>query len=526
MTEPPSPRLPITPPTVLPPPPFADRRVTYRRTTDRLAHRERVLLARSLDILAGDLSANDRLAALLRLLARTVGARRAAVLAGTAERRIATWVGPAEDPAAARELASWLDVHGPRTRAERAASAPAIVAIVIETDPDGDVPPRARTTRPSRSPHYACIPIPGVSRVVLGFDFGDPVASATLEERLPRDLARHAAVALALVTEQLTADRERVELRAREEERARYVATVAHDLRTPLTGLAGYLELILGGRVDDELVEREFLERSRGIVESMADLVGDLLELSRLDSGTLSIELGQVSIQEVGRRVIDRVAPIAGSRQIELSADLPPRLRGAIADHRRVEQVLTNLIGNALKFTPAGGGVELTARLDGPVAVMCVRDDGPGIGPGDRERIFERFYRMSGHARVTGTGLGLPIARELATAMGGDLGVASVPGTGSSFVLVLPAAEIDPATLAMALDTAISAEEQRLEERAVVRAIAGSGRPGPVQMRLVSQQALPTAANESLDNGEPFPRPVHLRSIDGSAGRPPRPTPA
>ena len=178
------------------------------------------------------------------------------------------------------------------------------------------------------------------------------------------------------------------------------MSTVAHELRTPLTGLNGYLELILAGRVEDPDVAREFLERSHGIVASMSDLVGDLLEVSRLEAGTLGLEIRQVSVHEAGSRVIDGLAPIALERGVTLNADLPPRLRAATADRRRVEQILTNLGGNALKFTPDGGMVELAAWFEGPVALLAVRDDGPGIDRADRGRIFERFYRSTGHERV------------------------------------------------------------------------------------------------------------------------------
>ena len=141
-------------------------------------------------------------------------------------------------------------------------------------------------------------------------------------------------------------------------------------------------------------------------------------------------------------------------------------MRAAIGDRRRVEQILTNLAANALKFGGAGGReVELTGRFDGPVAIIAVRDEGPGIDAEDRARIFERFYRMADHERVTGTGLGLPIARDLARAMGGDLDVASVPGVGSSFVLVLPGpgAPIDADRIADAMASALRAETERLD---------------------------------------------------------------
>jgi hypothetical protein len=164
-------------------------------------------------------------------------------------------------------------------------------------------------------------------------------------------------------------------------------------------------------------------------------------------------------------------------------------MRVATGDRRRVEQILTNLVANALKFTPEGGTVEIAGRVDGLAAVLIVSDDGDGIPAEDRGRIFERFQRLVGHERVMGTGLGLPIARDLARQMGGDLDVASVPGAGSAFVLVLPGpTETDAADLQASLQRALEEEEVELEERIVRRAIAavgrddedadGAGRPG------------------------------------------------
>ncbi len=315
--------------------------------------------------------------------------------------------------------------------------------------------------------------------MALGFDFANESGPIELERRLAPQLARHAAVALALVTDQIATERELASLRARDGERTRFVSTVAHELRTPLTGLSGYLELVLGGKVKNEADELEFLERSRQIVETMTDLVGDLLELSRLESGTLRLDVGAFSLAEVGARVVDGLAPIAMARGVDLRTTLPPRLKAATGDRRRVEQILTNLAGNALKFAPVGSSVELCAWFDGSVALVAVRDEGIGISPDDRARIFERFYRMAGHERITGTGLGLPIARDLARAMAGDLDVASVPGSGSSFVLVLPGpAGAEPTAVASAATRAVAEEEVRLEERAVLRAIATASSPG------------------------------------------------
>jgi signal transduction histidine kinase len=474
MLESPQPRLPVQPLTVTPPRPFVERRVAYRRATDQRLHEERTFLARSLDCLAADEPAVDRLARLLKLLARTAGATRVAILADGIERRSAVSIAPGEDPTAAEALAAWLDATAARPRAARAAAPPAPVALIE----DGRAARARATTSPSGC--YALLPVPGSGSVVLGFEFQNAARSAKLTERLPEELVRHAAVALAVVTRQLRAEHESSALLARDAERSRFVSVVAHELRTPLTGLRGYLELILDGRVDDPAVEREFLVRSRAITASMSELVGDLLELSRLESGTLELEVAPFSVAETAGHVAAGLLPIAIERDIRLTTDLPPRLRSATGDRRRVEQILTNLAGNALKFTPAGGTVDLVGRFDGPVAVFIVRDDGAGIGPADRERIFERFQRLEGHETIAGTGLGLPIARDLAREMGGDLGLASVPESGSAFVLVLPGpTPVAEAAIADTLKIALAGEELELEERAVLRALAA----GSVRLR-------------------------------------------
>ena len=238
----------------------------------------------------------------------------------------------------------------------------------------------------------------------------------------------------------------------------------------------------------------------------MGNLVGDLLELSKLESGTLGLEIGPFSVAEAGGQVAAQLLPIAIERGIRLATSFPPRLRVARGDRRRVEQIVTNLAANALKFTPAGGSVEIEATFDGPVAVVVVRDDGAGIPLEDRGRIFERFHRMAGHERITGTGLGLPIARDLARRMDGDLDVASVPGAGSAFVLVLPGpADVEPTAAGATLRRVLAAETAELEERLDRAAwLAGLPSTGPrgddepaVPARRPGCRALPAPSTEA-----------------------------
>ena len=517
-------------PLVAAPPPFVDRRVAFRRAADRLLHEETRLLARSLDILAGDDDADARLGGILRLLAEALGASRAALLGDRPVRRVAVVVDDGEDPDAADALAPG-STRRDRVPA-RSARRPVQHRSCASLRRAGSLVPRPTW---SDEPHRLLLALPSEGGL-LGFDLTTPLDEAELEARLPARLVRHAAAILAVVSRDLALERELELLRAREAERSRFVSTVAHELRTPLTGLGGYLDLILDDKVDDPAVERDFLERGRGIVASIASLVGDLLELSRLDSGSLRLDLAPFSMAELGGRVTGALQPLAMDRGIALEAELPPRMRMALGDRRRIQQILTNLVGNALKFVAPGGRVKLAAWTDGPVAVFAVRDDGTGIGPDDRARIFERFQRLAVHEGVTGTGLGLPIARELARAMGGELDVASVPGFGSSFVVVLPGpAGASDDEVEAVVTRVLPAEEQALEERAVLRALELAGRDMPTLLRPVP------APEPATDDGVPPPadtpvRPARpatarrrprLRALDGGVGRAPtRPSPA
>lgn len=466
-------------PAIPAPPRHAERRRAFRRQEDRAAHEERALLAHALDVLAGPGDAASQVAEILALLARVVGARRAAFLTDRPSRRVLVVAGPDEDPGEARRLAAWLDARAARPAAVRAA-APAADVVLVRTR-------RSRPGAPSGAPPAAASQAPPEDRFLrldvagagaqLGLELADPADAAAVAARLPAATLRHLVAALAAATGRAADGEERALLRARERERERFVSMVVHELRTPLTGLGGYLDLLAGGAVDDPEIGREFIERGRGIVERMAALVGDLLELSRLEAGSLRLEIERVSLAEACERAIEALAPIAAGRGIRLAAALPPRLRTALADRRRVEQIVTNLAGNACKFVPDGGRVEIAARLEGDVAILVVRDDGPGIERPDRERIFRPFARLDGHERVPGTGLGLPISRDLARAMGGDIDVASVPGSGSSFVVGLPAAaEVGRAAVTTAIATALDREEAALEERAILAAIRAGGR--------------------------------------------------
>lgn len=459
-------------PAIPPPPAFQERRRAFRRAEDRDVHEERALLVRAVDVLAGPGDASGRVADLLALVARVVGARRAALLTPGPVRRIIVTAAPGDEPAA-RGLAAWLDAASTDPAAVRAARGPADVLVLhprrgwsgagarrAGSSAPADVAPVGGSIEPAG--RYVRLDVAGTP-VELAVELREGGDAAAVATRLPAATLRHVVAALAAASAGVEAERELAELRARERERDRFVAVVAHELRTPLAGLGGYLDLLAAGAVDDPEVRHEFVERGRRIVERLGALVGDLLEMSRLEAGSLRLDIEAVSIAEACERALATVAPLAAERSIRLVADLPPRLRTARADRRRLEQVVGNLAGNACKFASEGGLLEVAARFFDRVAVIVVRDDGPGLERSDRERIFVPFARLPGHERIPGTGLGLAISRDLARAMGGDLGVASVPGCGSAFLLGLPAAaDVGRPTVAAALAAAVKTEERAL----------------------------------------------------------------
>jgi len=456
------------------PPVFHDRRSSFRRGEDGRVHEERALLARALDILAGPGDAGEQLAGILAMVAVVVGARRAALVVDRPIRRVTVAIAANEPEEVGHALAAWLDAHAPRSAARRAADLAAPISVVHTRREVKD----ARAGSDAADATYFLVPVSGTDGVHLGVELPHGADTAAVTARLPASAYRHVLVALALASARAADERERAGLRAREAERTRFVSMVAHELRTPLTGLGGYLDLLLEGRVTDPGVEREFLERGRRITEGMAELVGDLLEMSRIEAGSLGLKIAPFSLAEACAHVLDGLEPIASGAGIRLVRALPPRLRPATGDRRRVEQIITNLVANAIKYTPRGGLVELEAQAGAAAAFVVVRDDGPGITIEDRARIFEPFVRLAGHERITGTGLGLPIARDLARAMRGDLGAASVPGIGSSFVFALPgAADVDGDAVAAALAAVLEAEEIALEEHGVLVALRVAARP-------------------------------------------------
>jgi len=241
---------------------------------------------------------------------------------------------------------------------------------------------------------------------------------------------------LARQASELSAQNER--LRELDRLKDEFIATVSHELRTPLTSIIGYIELLRDESMDGPNTG-QFTEVIGRNAEQLLRLVGDLLFLSRMRTGKLAIDLHATDLAGLAAKAVAEMRPQARRKNVELvlsATAVPP----FAADPVRITQLLGNLISNAVKFTGAGGRVEVSIGAQEDGAVLAVADTGAGIPAADREKIFERFYRSATAARlvVPGTGLGLPIVKAIVEAHGGSITVDSAEGQGSTFTVHLP----------------------------------------------------------------------------------------
>jgi two-component system, OmpR family, phosphate regulon sensor histidine kinase PhoR len=228
------------------------------------------------------------------------------------------------------------------------------------------------------------------------------------------------------------------EVRRLEKVRRDFVANASHEIKTPLTAIRGFAETLLGAPLPEEAA-RGYLRVILNHSERLSRLVEDLLELSRLESGTHPLELAELDVAALAERLCEELEPRIRERGFEVhiqGAGAPH----ALADRRAVEQILFNLLDNALKYSEPGKRIEVRIAAEGPALQIEVADQGAGIPEADRARIFERFYRVDrGRSREQGgTGLGLAIVKHLVQAQGGEIWVESTPGAGSTFIFTLP----------------------------------------------------------------------------------------
>ena len=220
-----------------------------------------------------------------------------------------------------------------------------------------------------------------------------------------------------------------------------FLSVVSHELRTPLHSIKGFVEIILMGRTGEiNELQRDFLTTVKESTTNLQRLIDDLLEFSRMEAGQIKLKPEEIAVREVAARVIDQLGPLAEEGQLMLENRVPESLPNIEADPMRIEQVLTNLVSNACKFTPAGGSVTIEAQDFGNQVRIAVRDTGIGIPQEEQARIFQRFYQVEGGATrsYTGTGLGLTISKFIVEHHYGRIGVESEEGEGSTFFFVLP----------------------------------------------------------------------------------------
>ena len=258
--------------------------------------------------------------------------------------------------------------------------------------------------------------------------------------QLAKDVAGRMATALDNVGLYELAQTERAKLQEANRAKDMFLATVSHELRTPLNAIVGWGQMLRSGGLSHETEQRavDTIERNG---RALAQLVADLLDVSRVVSGNLHVDEGNVDLRAIVEAALDAARPVAASNGVELEVELPDQPLNTVGDATRLQQVVGNILGNALKFTPKGGHVTLSLLIEGKSARLEIADDGPGIAPEFLPVMFERFKQADSgaHRAQRGLGLGLAIVKHLVELHGGTVTAHSEGvGKGSRFVVTLP----------------------------------------------------------------------------------------
>jgi signal transduction histidine kinase len=307
------------------------------------------------------------------------------------------------------------------------------------------------------------------------------LADGDLSRRVPADRARAGGTEIADLSSQFNAMADQVEetmevIRRDRDIGREFLADVSHELRTPLAALRTFNELLQEKAGDDVAARTEFLEASAQQIERLDWLAQNLLELSKLDSGLIRLDLRPDDLRTTIESAVEQAQVSARRRGLSLTAEMPEISVSTRHDPQRLGQVLTNLIGNALKFTPRGGSVRVTLAPHLRGARIQVIDTGVGIGPEELPHIFDRFYRGSraNEARGSGSGLGLAIVRSIVEMHGGRVMVESRIGSGTTFTVTLPA---DPRTSANAVATGAVSPKSTAAKPAAIPATTPAATP-------------------------------------------------
>ncbi|MGH9870567.1 MAG: ATP-binding protein [Candidatus Polarisedimenticolia bacterium] len=307
--------------------------------------------------------------------------------------------------------------------------------------------PADRTTRPAVLARHG---------EVLGVIYADTSHARRPLPPLTRELVTSIAVQATLALENFFLRQEELERRLGDQEMERemdrlretdrvksdLLSNVSHELKTPLTAIKGSLQNLLDGLAGEiNEKQRRYLARACDNTDQLHRLIDDLLDLSMLETGGVTLRPRPTSVTRLLEDAAESLRPVAERRGVVLHVQPPPEDVVPVADRDRLMQVLFNLVGNSLKFTPQGGAITLEGRRERDDALLCVSDSGPGVPERELERIFDRFYQVPGPAgaKTGGTGLGLPIARSLVELHGGRIWAESSPA-GSRFLFILPLA--------------------------------------------------------------------------------------
>jgi two-component system phosphate regulon sensor histidine kinase PhoR len=289
---------------------------------------------------------------------------------------------------------------------------------------------------PVGEPLTEFVRVPQVAELIEG----DESATAEVElagkvRALIRVAHKYGGEGRVLLLEDVTA------MRRLETVRRDFVANVSHELRTPVAVIRANAETLLAGAKDDPAIATRLMDGLHRNAERLARILADLLDLSRLDAGQYRLEIGTVPVRALTEQSLTAIEPQATKRNVKVEVTIPDSI-AVRADPKALDQILVNLIDNAVKYTRADGNVWVEARPSEDEIRIEVRDDGPGIADKHRERVFERFYRAdsSRSREAGGTGLGLSIVKHLVESMDGEVGVEPNLPTGSIFWLRLPRA--------------------------------------------------------------------------------------
>jgi two-component system NtrC family sensor kinase len=218
--------------------------------------------------------------------------------------------------------------------------------------------------------------------------------------------------------------------------RSEFVHTVSHDLRSPLTSVIGYTELVeRAGSLNDN--QRDFLHRIQDSVQHITALINDLLDLGSIEAG-FDTRREFVQLEGILRYTLDMLQGQIKSKRVKVTTEIAPSLPALRANPIRLRQVLDNVVGNAIKYSNASGNVFISIKSEGEQVILQVTDEGPGIPSADISHIFDKFYRGTNITNVEGSGLGLAIVKTIVESHQGRIWVESTVGKGSSFFIVLP----------------------------------------------------------------------------------------